>query len=311
MPGMSAIRLVLFACLGVLVSAAQAGLRDYPFRVESVSRGDGADIVATNEGPATVTVRVALTESENVRSDQRWPLVAVVAPAGTLTLGRVTRDSPLAGFRYGLRYQHQFGDIAAVHDAQAAYRLPFEDGRVFMVSQAPGGVITTHTTPDSAQAIDIAMPERTAIVAARAGVVVDIENFHVRGGKDEELLDKANTVTIQHDDGTLARYVHLVAGQYSWIGQRVEVGMHIGYSGNTGYSSGPHLHFAVMRLEAGADGALGYVSVPITFWAHAPPVRFAARQGMLLSSEYRLPGEVPPVLPFGREGRPGSAVQKR
>ena len=79
------------------------------------------------------------------------------------------------------------------------------------------------------------MPERTPIMAARAGVVIDIENFHVRGGKEQDLLDKANSVTVLHEDGTMARYVHLNAGQYTWIGQEVQAGTHIGYSGNTGY----------------------------------------------------------------------------
>ena len=300
--------LLLLACLAAL--PARAGLAEYPFRVEAEERGRSRELVARNEGPATVTVRVALTESENVASDRRWPLTAVVPGNQTLVLGKLSPASPLAGMRFAFRYQHQFGDIAAVHDPKALYRLPFEDGHTFLVSQAGGGLMTTHTTPDSAHAVDIVMPERTPIVAARGGVVIDIENFHVRGGKEAELLDKANTVTIQHEDGTLGRYVHLVAGQYTWVGQTVQAGMHIGYSGNTGYSTGPHLHFAVVRLEHGADGSLGFVSIAPTFYAHNPPVSFQPRQGMLLSSDYLNPGGPPAVLPIGRD-RPRPASSSR
>src|SRR6185295_3881569 len=49
-------------------------------------------------------------------------------------------------------------------------------------------------------------------------------------------------------DGTLGHYVHLKkAGCQVHIGDKVTVGQWIGLSGNTGYSTGPHLHFAVFK----------------------------------------------------------------
>jgi murein DD-endopeptidase MepM/ murein hydrolase activator NlpD len=292
---------LLFSMLIAAACAAPvgAGLQDYPFRVESEEKDGGHELVAQNEGPAPITVRVVLTERENVASDRQWPVTAVVPPNQSLVLARLFRASPLAGYRFSFKYRHQFGDIAAVHDATATYRLPFDDGRSFLISQAYGGVMTTHTGPENAHAVDIVMPERTPVVAARAGMVIDIENFHVRGGTEAELLDKANSVTILHDDGTMARYVHLDAGQYSWIGEQVEAGTHIGYSGNTGYTSGPHLHFVVIRAQQNADGSVSYVSVPVKFYAYDPPVSFMPQQGMVVTSNYDSPGSPPPVLPIG------------
>lgn len=66
---------------------------------------------------------------------------------------------------------------------------------------------------------------------------------------------------ILHDDGTIAVYGHL-----HWDSIRVRIGAHvvrgqyIADSGNTGITSGPHLHFAVVRNEGGTP-----VSVPIQF----------------------------------------------
>lgn len=295
---------LVFLMLAAFAGSASAGLREYPFRLESVQKGEGHEIIAHNDGPASMTVYVSLAEQENVASDRKWPLTAVVPPKQSLVLGRLFRATARGAYRFSFKYRHQFGDIAAAHDPKALYRLPFEDGHTFLISQSHGGAITTHTTADSAHAVDIVMPERTPIMAARAGVVIDIENFHVRGGKEQDLLDKANSVTVLHEDGTMARYVHLNAGQYSWIGQEVQAGTHIGYSGNTGYSSGPHLHFVVVRARQNADGSIGYESEPIRFYAHNPPLQFAPQQGMLVTSNYDAPGVMPPVLPIGRDRFP-------
>ena len=66
---------------------------------------------------------------------------------------------------------------------------------------------------------------------------------------------------VLHDDGTAAIYAHL---QMDTIrvrpGQRVERGEYIANSGNTGFSSGPHLHFVVVR-----NAGLSSESVPVVF----------------------------------------------
>jgi murein DD-endopeptidase MepM/ murein hydrolase activator NlpD len=71
----------------------------------------------------------------------------------------------------------------------------------------------------------------------------------------------ANVVRILHDDGTYAVYAHLNTNTIRVRpGDRVERGDYIADSGNTGYSSGPHLHFAVVR-----NVGMRIESVPITF----------------------------------------------
>jgi murein DD-endopeptidase MepM/ murein hydrolase activator NlpD len=129
-----------------------------------------------------------------------------------------------------------------------------------VVSQAPPLAIT-HRDAASRNAIDIAMPVGTAVHAAREGLVINVAHRFFRGGLDTAISDEANFVQVLHDDGTTAIYAHL---QMDTIrvrpGQRVARGEYIANSGNTGFSSGPHLHFVVVR-----NAGLRSESVPLVF----------------------------------------------
>jgi murein DD-endopeptidase MepM/ murein hydrolase activator NlpD len=101
------------------------------------------------------------------------------------------------------------------------------------------------------------MPEGTPIIAARGGMVVKTENGQTGRGTDPS----GNFVRVLHDDGTMGVYLHLQKGSVSVReGQRVGVGSPLALSGNTGNSSGPHLHFVVQR-----NTGMGLVSIPYQF----------------------------------------------
>ncbi|KAH8091210.1 peptidase [Aureococcus anophagefferens] len=69
------------------------------------------------------------------------------------------------------------------------------------------------------------------------------------GGAKAHLAPRANFVAVRHDDGSYARYYHLrTDGSLFKVGDSVEAGQHIAFSGNTGYTGGPHLHLDVVNL---------------------------------------------------------------
>ena len=139
--------------------------------------------------------------------------------------------------------------------------VPFPAGQAWPVSQGFEGT-RTHNTPDSLYAVDIVMPIGTEILAVRDGVIMDIEEDFNRGGVDADRYgDKANHVRLLHEDGTMSVYAHLdLASVVVRPGARVKVGQVIARSGNTGYSTGPHLHFAVQQ-----NLGLQIASVPFRF----------------------------------------------
>jgi murein DD-endopeptidase MepM/ murein hydrolase activator NlpD len=152
------------------------------------------------------------------------------------------------------------GAPGATHQPHEPYRVPVALGSSYKVSQAYPLRIT-HTTPDSEYAVDIAVPDGTPIYAAREGIVINVRHDFFRGAADLALLDQANVVEILHDDGTIGLYAHL---HWESIrvqpGQSVRRGQYIADSGNTGLTTGPHLHFAVVR-NAGQRAE----SVPVQF----------------------------------------------
>ena len=184
---------------------------------------------------------------------------AVLQPhARQLLLSAPVAGASVTGFEFG--WHVVLGTPGATHRPHEPYRAPFALGASFRVSQAYPLRIT-HNTVESEYAVDIAVPDGTPIYAAREGTVINVRHDFFRGAADAALLDQANVVEILHDDDTIGLYAHL---HWESIrvqpGQSVRRGQYIADSGNTGASTGPHLHFAVLR-----NAGMRAESVPVQF----------------------------------------------
>jgi murein DD-endopeptidase MepM/ murein hydrolase activator NlpD len=254
----------VLVCLWLVVCSAIAFADTKLFKIETVKTATSHVVNGVNLSRMPVTVMLSLSSSSNMASNRSWPIRAYIPAGKTLQLAEVfSADRRNA---YSFHFQSalvQVGDPGARHDSSAKYLIPFVANQAMLVSQAVDGPIFSHNTLYNKYAVDIVMPVGTPIVAARSGYVIENLRPYGDGKADASFLNKANFVRILHDDGTWAEYVHLKSYTANvYPGQRVEAGTPIGISGNSGFSTGPHLHFHVQRNLNGA-----IFSIPFQFWS--------------------------------------------
>jgi murein DD-endopeptidase MepM/ murein hydrolase activator NlpD len=220
-----------------------------------IMKKDGVDSVyVRNDLYAPVEIELSFDGLKNVSGAPSRPIRRVMPSRSSIRLAMLTATESARPIAYIPRFEYSLGDPAG---ASVAYRYPLPwRGGPFRVTQGAEGQYS-HFGPKNRYAIDIAMPEGTPIIAARGGVVVKIENGQTGRGTNPS----GNFVRVLHDDGTMGVYLHLKKGSVSVReGQRVMVGTALALSGNTGNSSGPHLHFVVQR-----NTGMGLVSIPYQF----------------------------------------------
>lgn len=128
------------------------------------------------------------------------------------------------------------------------YYLPFREGTQVQVTQGVHG-FSSHRG-QLAYGVDFACHEGTPITASRGGVVLAVKKDSNRGCPSAECVNDANYVIIDHGDGTFGGYYHLqLQGALVAVGDQVCTGQLIGLCGDTGFSTGPHLHFEVANPQ--------------------------------------------------------------
>ena len=202
------------------------------------------DLIATTTVNSQFSALISLNLENLVPSTSQT--LFNLSGTGQTTLLSLDMLDPNGGYSYSFGYQWNFGHSGTAHNDDYPYRIPYSTSESFDVGQEYFGTFSHQNS----YAIDWDLPEGTNVRAAREGVVIDLKEDSNEAGTEERHLDMANYVTIGHDDGSQAIYVHLqMNGALVELGDWVTTGEIIGLSGNTGFSTGPHLHFKVSQQK--------------------------------------------------------------
>jgi murein DD-endopeptidase MepM/ murein hydrolase activator NlpD len=244
---MKALALPVLLALAATVQAQSDGLAE----LVVAPQGDGHVVFAHNLTAGPLQVELSSQGPANPDIDARLPVRQMLAPGARVALV----EFPNVGAAPALRLDATPGEPGrAARDV--VYSLPVDE-RHFELGQGFHGGFS-HGDTANRYAVDLIVPEGTPVLAARAGVVTSTVSGYSEGGADPSLAGRANLVRVLHDDGSMALYAHLQeGGVLVKPGEAVGLGQQIGRAGSTGYSSGPHLHFAVQL-----NGGMRLVSIP-------------------------------------------------
>ncbi|MBE0544172.1 MAG: M23 family metallopeptidase [Verrucomicrobia bacterium] len=268
-PSLGGFRGILFLCGLVCLCGGGLSCSTAARTYGAGSPGPAAEVTTRREGNL---IHVQVDNSElgevtltfdvrpvNLKGSVAFPHTATFQPGPTeaFTLAPIQPDAP---GHYSYTTYYRLGSSDAVHDDSVVYQLPYAPGRSYKVSQGYNSGFSHHGVERFA--IDWKMPEGTEIRAARGGLVVRVKDDSNVGGRTIRFDPYNNFIIIRHADGTLGHYCHLKKdGVKVTPGQMVQAGDAIALSGNTGFSSGAHLHFCVYKTQDGRQR----VTIPVKF----------------------------------------------
>jgi len=249
---------ILLLCASLLSVIGIAQGHASKVSITSQELKEKIEIYATNSNPIPVSIALTFTLKglEQLQEVNTYKIIeSNKAPQLVATLLK----KPNQGWNYRYNLQVYLGNFYSNgHDSTYVYSLPFAKGTEHYLSQGYDGSFS-HS---GINAIDFIMPEGTPILAMREGIVAEVIESNDDGCPYRSCIKMANSILIYHVDGTFSRYSHLRHnGADVNVGDQISKGDQIGYSGNTGWSSEPHLHFSIFEI---AEGNTGY-SIPTKF----------------------------------------------
>ena len=176
-------------------------------------------------------------------------MILIPAKSKKFYIATVTANDQTHAYNFKYQFRYNFGDVTQTkYDENYSYDLPFEQNKTYTIYQGYNGKISHQNQ----FALDFSLKEGDKVFTAREGKVFEVIENNDSRCPTAECSKFNNKIMILQPDGTFAEYLHLkINGAEVSVGDEVSKGQFIGYSGNTGWSTGPHLHFAVFLNKMG------------------------------------------------------------
>lgn len=227
----------------LLISAQCFSQKNWQVKFYAEKTADGYSIFADNDELTPLSVTFSFT-LKNMRSSLKSGELAIIpAQSRHIEVASLTVINRNISYSYQYKNQYNFGDVSqTTYDQDYIYDLPYEKDKKVLVYQGYNGTFSHQNQ----LALDFQLAEGSKLYAAREGKVVEMVENNSQHCSEKDCAKFNNKITVMHPDGTFADYLHLQQnGAVVALGDQVTKGQFIGYSGNTGWSNGPHLHFSV------------------------------------------------------------------
>src|SRR5690606_12690475 len=208
----------------------------------SLNTGNSYKLIATNNEYCPVSVQISF-KFQNMKASTEQKIFLIPANSKDFALTEISVIDPSKKSSWTYEYFYNYGDaLQTTYDLNYSYALPFKKDSSVKIVQGYNGKFS-HQNEKS---LDFGLKIGEEVYAVREGIVVNAVSNNNKNCATKDCAKYNNYLLVYHSDGTFATYDHFKQnGIIVKKGDIISKNQLIGYSGNTGWSKGPHLHLSV------------------------------------------------------------------